>query len=158
MTKEDWLNEFFGIVDRNRLSRGKKMYRDQHLKSLKEHHGGFYAVVRGSRAKNYEVHAQFPVDEKGIPELEGLTIECSCKDWVEFCKHSICAVISYCEGEMTGSRKDLLDHETVTAVETLMTRNMDQLIDLGPLPVLGKERSFDKMQYIVQKKLREEIR
>ncbi|HET7658495.1 MAG TPA: hypothetical protein VFK37_09400 [Bacillales bacterium] len=154
MSGEEWLKAFFQVVDHNRLNRGKKLYRDDHLLKLKKQKDGFFAVVQGSGYYQYDIDARFETDEDGMPDLEKLSVDCSCKDWVEFCKHAICAMIGYCEEG--NSRSFVVFDEKKTDVEHILSRDMEQLMDLGSLPVLGKERSFDKMQSIVQKKIREQ--
>lgn len=156
MNKEDWFDDFFRIVDRNRLDRGRKLFQGGHLKQMNIHQYGFHAIVDGTQLSEYEIHSQFPINEHGMPDLEHLSIECSCKDWVEFCKHSICAMISYCEGRTSASSENhsFVYNKKKTEVEGVLNRNMDQLMDLGAPPVQGMERSFDQMQDMIRKKLR----
>lgn len=156
MTREKWLQQFFKIVDRNRLERGKRLYHDEKTVLFKKKNNGFFAIVQGSRSKTYEVDAHFTTDESGFPDIEELAIECSCPDWVEYCKHSICSVIHYCKDELIlpeQQSKGLSKH--AQEINDTIHRDMEQIADLGPLPFLQGDQTLMRMQRIVQKKLRE---
>lgn len=158
MTGEDWLQQFFRVVDRSRLERGRKLYSEEKLLSLRKTEEGFLAHVRGSRSKTYEVHAHFTTDEDGLPDIEELAIECSCPDWVEFCKHSICTMIHYCHHELdVKMEKPGRFSKYAEDVKKAMTRDMQQIADLGPPPFLSNDQTLLRMHGIVQKKLRDRV-
>jgi uncharacterized Zn finger protein len=158
MTPEQWLEDFFHIVDRNRLERGKALYRQGQLLDFqeKEKEDGFYAKVKGSRGKPYEVEAYFPIVEEGLPDIEEMFVECSCPDWVEFCKHSICAIIYFCN-ELNHEPPVFSVSQTqwdtgVNEIQTAMNEDMVSITMLEPLSFMGG--TLNEMHRVVKRKLR----
>ncbi|HET7579464.1 MAG TPA: hypothetical protein VFK33_09295 [Bacillales bacterium] len=154
MTPAEWLEkEFFPVIDRGRLERGKRLYRKGNPAIFRKNEDGFSAVVQGSRAKSYEVDAYLSLDKTGLPDIEEMSVVCSCPDWVEFCKHSVCAVIRYCE-EQPSMLPDSVEREEVEDVRKAITRDLEKITDLGPFFSFRGGGSVEEMHRIVQKKLR----
>lgn len=92
---ENWLERFRSIVQVSRLRRGQLLYEQGRVLQYAKTNQGFTAKIQGSRRFPYEIDADFSSDENGLPDLDDFYIECSCPDWVEYCKHSICAVLFF---------------------------------------------------------------
>lgn len=156
MTLQQWLEkEFYPVVDRNRLERGKKLYNSGKLVDLKDSEEGFFATVRGSGGKAYQIDAFLPVDDEGVPDIEEIVISCSCPDWAEFCKHTVCALMGYClEQEALHSATATVFNETAREVKKTLKDDMETIYDLTPIPLLRESGRLEQMHRTVAKKLR----
>lgn len=157
MSLQQWLEkEFFPVLDRSRLERGKKLYDSERMIELEGHGQGFFATVSGSRGKKYEIDAYLPVDESGEPDIETMSISCSCPDWVEFCKHGICAMIVYCSEQEGSIPAVFRTHGGTEEVKKALSDEMETIMDLAPVPLLGGEAGkLRRMHRTVRMKLRD---
>ncbi|HEU5140288.1 MAG TPA: hypothetical protein VFT51_09950 [Bacillales bacterium] len=157
MTLQRWLEqEFFPVLDRHRLERGKKLYHNGKLEDLENHGQGFFATVKGSMGSSYEIDAYLPIDENGEPDIETMSISCSCPDWAEFCKHGICAMINFCKEQEGNIPTVFQTHEGAEEVKKALSDEMETIMDLAPVPLLeGDGGKLRRMHRTVKMKIRD---
>jgi uncharacterized Zn finger protein len=91
---QSWLTTFFNRVDSGRLKRGRELYHSGALQHFEERESTFLASIQGSRHSPYVVEGEFlSFDSNDRPDPQAIDLECSCPDWIDVCKHSVCAVI-----------------------------------------------------------------
>lgn len=91
---QNWLKELFSTVDSKRIMRGKDLYDDGSLIHFEEREGGFKAYIQGGRRNPYTVEGEFRlVDDIHLPDPHSIDVNCTCPDWIDICKHSVCAII-----------------------------------------------------------------
>ncbi|HET7615426.1 MAG TPA: hypothetical protein VFK27_00620 [Bacillales bacterium] len=157
---EQWLEQFFKIVDFGRRERGKQLYKKNKLLNFRKNPGGdgFTAKVKGSGDKIYRIEAYYPQVDEGMPDIEEMKMNCTCPDWVEFCKHSVCAVMCLAKNANGESViwKDVSPEvdEAAEKISLAMKRDMETLRDLGEPPFLRGTGQFLEMHKIIRKKLR----
>lgn len=165
MSVEKWLNDFFRMVDDNRLQRGRKLYRAGKVTDfeINSDRNKFYAKVHGSRTKPYTVEGYFSGgSEEELPDLDDLFIECSCPDWVEFCKHSVSVMIRYAQERQQNPNAVQFVQRTepnpenaqVKELKKAMSSEMVSLPTLGNPPFLDANRELKEIHGIVRDKLR----
>lgn len=91
-----WLDDFFDYAEKGRLSRGQDLYQVGDIIDFTSSDGGFTAKVQGSGTRPYQVKATFD-QKKGasLPDPGTVSLDCSCPDSYELCKHTIGAVINW---------------------------------------------------------------
>jgi uncharacterized Zn finger protein len=160
---EDWLERFISIVDVNRLKRGKLLYNQGRVVQYAKNNNGFAAKVQGSGKLPYNIDADFSYDENGLPGLDDLYVECSCPDWVEYCKHSICAVLFF-SGELNRelSKTEAVNKNDLPNQERLRKLTMaseHDILSLAPAPfwkhVPDLSFALRKTHKTVRKKLKD---
>lgn len=91
---QNWLKEVFSTVDSKRLKRGTVLYDEGGLIHFEENERGFKASIQGSRRNPYTVEGVIQlIDDDQLPDPRTLDVDCTCPDWIDICKHSVCAII-----------------------------------------------------------------
>lgn len=158
----DWLQDFFREPDTARLKRGRDLYDQGKVSRFEGDHDGFIAKVKGSGRRSYDVNCDIDAfDENGLPDFEHFHVECTCPDWVDICKHSICAVIYYAsqidkqpgdfflvdmENNLTTTMNQVneeLQHQ-LQQLENLAGSSKHSILSLGEAPFWKLSIGFDK--------------
>jgi uncharacterized Zn finger protein len=92
---QNWLKEVFSTIDAKRLKRGTALYDEGSLIHFEENERGFKASVQGSRRNPYTVEGVLQLNDVDhqLPDPRKLDVDCTCPDWIDICKHSVCAII-----------------------------------------------------------------
>jgi uncharacterized Zn finger protein len=157
---EERLKEFFSIVDVNRLKRGKILYNQGSIVDFKRKENGFFAKIQGSRKLPYETKAVFSCDETGLPVIDSLYIDCTCPDWVEFCKHGICAMVYFSnelnrELSVSGNhRRNKNDRMKADRIKKLTALSDHKITRLGTASFWQHEPQLNLAMKHVHKKVR----
>lgn len=94
MQVQNWLNNLFSSVDSKRLKKGKELYDNGALIHFEGHEGGFKASIQGTRRNPYTVEGAFHLfTDDNLPDPQSIDIDCTCPDWIDICKHCVCAII-----------------------------------------------------------------
>ncbi|HET7627258.1 MAG TPA: hypothetical protein VFK44_02615 [Bacillales bacterium] len=156
----NWLDDFCQIIDYDRMKRGKRLYESNHVQhfTMNSDRTGFSAAVRGSGDRIYHVQATFPQIDGEMPDIEQLRVQCDCPDWVEFCKHSICAIHFFSEyghAPVSSPNKNFPEVEQAKhRIQWAMRQPMVSLPELGAPPFLNERKSFDEMHRVLLRHLR----
>lgn len=165
MSVDEWLNDFFQIVDDNRLQKGRRLYHAGKVMEFgfDQDRNKFHAKVQGSRNKPYTVEGYFSgVSGDELPDLDDLFIECSCPDWVEFCKHAVSVMIHYGEErkqkpnavQFVQSMQPEPENAQVRELKKSMSAEMVSITSLQSPPFFETSRELKDIHSIVRDKLR----